>query len=512
MKDRAVAIIAIFCFLKFSALAQPVSSQQASPLFEGKDYKTALKSYEVLLKSDKENLEYNYKAGLCYLLGRIDYAKAIPYLEFVTRKKNVENEAWKYLGQAYQYSFHFDDAIWAYESYLRKADKKNSINVRRQIESCKNAKELCTTKVNVTFENLGKQINTESDEYNPVFPSNKAFLSFSSNRGNRGSYDADIYISDLKQESWAKAKNLGNSINTTSFSENECGLSNDGKLMFISVKDNIEKGTSDIATTSISGKTFEAPVMLEDKINTIYNESSASISGDKNTLYFVSDRKGGIGKKDIYCSGRLPNGKWGVATLLSSNINTIYNEDFPFLMPDGKTLYFSSEGHINMGGYDIFKSIWNEDGKDWSEAINLGCPINSPDDNFNFVISASGKEAYVSAIRPEGYGNYDIYKVIFNAIEPKYTVFSGNLQSGEQNINSSATITLIDTKTKGVVGSFRVTESKQGRYLICAAPGDYAAIIEVEGLPTITEQITVIDKSSETNELIEFNKDFKVVK
>lgn len=506
-------VVFLFSFLIFeiTLYAQPVTSK-ALPLNIPHDYKSELKYYETLLRTDKDNIEYNYKIGLCYLLGRIDYGKAIYYLEFVSKQQKVENEVWQKLAQAYQYNFLFEDAIRNYQIFLQKAGKKDIEITNRQIESCKDAKKLCTSQENVTFENLGKQINTEFDEFNPDFPSNKSFLTFSSNRGSREVYDADIYISELKQENWGKAKNAGGSINTPVFSENEGGLSSDGKLMFIYVRDNKEGGTTDIATSSIKSKTFDPPVMLEDNINTSYNESSATISNDGNTLYFVSDRTGGIGKKDIYFVKKLPNGNWGKPRPLSTKINTVYNEDSPYLSPDGKTLYFSSEGHINMGGYDIFKSIWDEMDNEWSEATNLGCPVNTPDDNFNFVISPSNREAYVSAIRPEGFGNYDIYKVIFNNIDPVYSVYSGHLKTGKfENIDSKAVITLIEKKTKVVKGIFKVGEIKQGKYLICAAPGNYELVIEVEGSQTLREQITIMDKGSDTNELLEFNKDFTLI-
>ena len=148
------------------------------------------------------------------------------------------------------------------------------------------------------------------------------------------------------------------------------------------------------------------------EVITEFGETSACFSPDGNTLYFVSDRPGGKGGKDIWMSKKDAKDKFSEARNLGSTINTPYNEETVFIHPDGRTLYFSSKGHNSMGGYDVFVSHLNEAGI-WSEPENLGTPINSPDDDMCFVISASGRFGYLSSARPDGLGGFDIYKLTF---------------------------------------------------------------------------------------------------
>ena len=144
-------------------------------------------------------------------------------------------------------------------------------------------------------------------------------------------------------------------------------------------------------------------------INTQYHEPSACLSPDGNTLYFVSDRPGGFGGEDIYRCVKLPTGRWSKATNLGPTINTEYDEDAPFMHPDGVTLFFSSNGHKTMGGFDIFFSVKSDSG--WYPPQNMGYPINTTDDDVFYVMSSDGKRAYFSSVRPEGLGEQDIYMV-----------------------------------------------------------------------------------------------------
>ena len=163
-------------------------------------------------------------------------------------------------------------------------------------------------------------------------------------------------------------------------------------------------------------------------------ETAACLSHDGTQLFFASDSKEGFGGTDIYMSKKLPNGKWGIPINLGPVINTQYNEDFPSISADGKTFHFCSEGHISMGGFDIFKSSWDEDSSYWQPPVNIGFPINTPDDNMNISFSTTwdtetetlrNKYAYISAVRKDGFGDLDIYRITFNKVASRLTVIKG---------------------------------------------------------------------------------------
>jgi hypothetical protein len=167
---------------------------------------------------------------------------------------------------------------------------------------------------------------------------------------------------------------------------------------------------SDIFSSTYNGKTWSKTVKLNKNINTKYWESHGFISQDSDILIFSSDRPGGFGGLDLYISKKI-KGEWGPAANLGPEINTMFNEDRPFLINKGKTLFFSSQGHRNIGGYDIFRSDKEANGL-WSKPENLGYPINTPDDNIFFMPTAEGKEGYYSIFKEsDGFGKDDIFKI-----------------------------------------------------------------------------------------------------
>jgi len=189
---------------------------------------------------------------------------------------------------------------------------------------------------------------------------------------------------------------------------------------------------------------------MNKNLNSEGHESSVSLSYDGKKLFFVSDKEGTNGNRDIWFSTMDQKGKWGVSINLGPTINTIYGEEGVFMMPDGKTMYFSSQGHKSMGGYDIFKSEF-KDGK-WSEPENLGYPINGPDDDVFFVINASGRHGYFASNKLEGQGEKDIYRITFLGPEkPLATSTEDNLLAGvAQPVKTIQAAQLVEIKTAQV--------------------------------------------------------------
>ena len=400
------------------------------------DYATALKEYQFLYSRDSSNPDYIYPLGICYLNTNVDKLKAIPFLEKTTQLKDYDPEAMYQLGVAYQVAYRFDEAIECFEKFkklIAGAEDLNYILTDRQIEMCENAQELIKNPVNVTFENVGPRVNSPYPDFNPYVTRKETTLYFSSKRqGNIGNmldydgyYTADIFLSENKYGQWEKSKRLATSINSP-LVEELCGLSSDGTYLFAYV-DNLDYKMQ-VCVSVKEGKSFQRINSLGMNVNIPKTStSSATITPDKKIIFFSSSREGAIGGSDIYMAKLLPSGGWGTAENIGDVVNTQYDEDYPYLAPDGKTLYFASIGHNSMGGYDIFKTTWNKAENTFSEPVNIGYPVNNPEDNTTISFTGSGRYAYISALRKDTYGNLDIYRVIFNDVKPSYTTILGNL-------------------------------------------------------------------------------------
>jgi len=186
-------------------------------------------------------------------------------------------------------------------------------------------------------------------------------------------------------------------------------LSSDGKTLFISMDDNYN---SEIFSSNFDGTKWSKAVKLNNNINTKYWESHGFISEDGNYLVFASDRPGSLGGLDLYISKK-ENGDWGPAVNLGPDVNSRFNEDRPSLVNNGKTLFFASQDHDNIGGYDILRTEMQENGK-WKKPQNPGYPFNTTDDDVFFMPVDNARAGFVSIFRQnEGEGKKDIYRITF---------------------------------------------------------------------------------------------------
>jgi len=491
--------------------ASLANSEDPNVLFKRKFYKEAIDKFMPIFEKDKENIDVAYKIGLCYLLGSIDYMKAVPFLKKAAESEKGDNDAYYMLGKAFHNALMFDNAITAYTKSLetlkdKTGDDVNEIkrNSQKAIDNCKFARLIIDNPVDVSFENLGKDVNSQFADLDPCITPNKTEMVFSSNRaeGNQCEkprklgYTFDAYMSIYKGGKWTKAINMGPSVNTP-LNERVSSISSDASNMFLYIDNEESTKDGDIYVAISNGKAFSTPINLKGLINTGSEESNASISQDGSMLYFASDRPGGSGAKDIYVAKRLPTGDWAAPKRLSNVINTIYNEDYPVIMPDDKTLYFASQGHDNIGGYDIFKCEWVDTLNNWSEPENLGYPVNTPEDNFSISITEKLHEGYISAIRPEGMGDYDLYKIIFNqASSAPYSIIRGKISNTDiDGINTDVAITVINKKTQKLVSKFNISAKRKGSFFGIFYPGEYTfEITNAQSKPYKTD-IIVIDKN-----------------
>jgi Tol biopolymer transport system component len=264
------------------------------------------------------------------------------------------------------------------------------------------AKNLIARPIAYTEENIGELFNDEKANFNPLISADgKSFAFMVSLKF----YDA-VMFSKLVDGKWTGPINITPELQSDGDFYISC-LSADGKLLFLSKDDNYN---SDIYSSSFDGISWTKTVKLNKNINTKYWESHGFISETGDKIIFASDRPGGFGGLDLYVSLKV-NGDWGTAVNLGPEINTQFNEDRPFLINNGKTIFFSSQGHENIGGYDLFRSDLQSNSL-WSKPKNLGYPINTPDDNIFFMPVGDGKVGYYSVFKESGgLGKEDIYKI-----------------------------------------------------------------------------------------------------
>lgn len=379
-------------------------------------YPQALEKYKEAYDLDPNSAYINFRIGMCYENG-VDKHKALEYIKKAYDKQpDIDDNILLYLADAYHFHEDFDEAISYYNKYKKQIDKKDKDllkQVNRHIYECNNGKEFMANPIDVKIVHLGNVVNSKYQDYSPVISADEKTLVFTSlregstggNLDDRGMYFEDIYITHKVDGEWTTPQNI-TTINTD-LHEATVGLSPDGENLIIYK----HKGGGDIFYCRLNkdGEWVKPKPFPSQISNKNSYEPSAIISNDGTKLYFVSDREGGYGGLDIYVVEMDKKGKWGDPKNLGPTINSEYDEDAPFLDIDGKTLYFSSQGHKGMGLDDIFKSEY-ENGK-WSTPENLGYPINTVGRNPYFVLSGDGKSAYFSTSGEESVGGQDLYRI-----------------------------------------------------------------------------------------------------
>ncbi|HQH41128.1 MAG TPA: OmpA family protein [Bacteroidales bacterium] len=383
-------------------------------------YADALPEYmKVYKRGFADNASINYRIGICYLNIPGQKKEAIPYLQKASqnltpsyKEGNIkENRApydvFLYLGNAYRIDNQLDNAIKAYEKYLelmKNVSNEMTQFALQEINACKNATEMQKHPVPVSKVNLGKPVNSAEANYKPVVSQDESVLIYV----NRLKFYDAIYMSRKINGKWSAPENITEQLQSDG-DQYPCFLTPDGTQLFLTKEDQFN---SDIYTSAFSKNQWNKSRPVGKTINSKFWESHASVTADGNHIYFASNRNGGLGGMDIYRSDKLPNGDWGPPVNLGPVINTSLNEDCPFITPDGKKLFFSSQGHSTMGGFDIFCSSLKEDGT-WDEPQNLGYPLNTTDDDLFFYPVQDGKAGYMALYEEGGLGDDDIYRIEF---------------------------------------------------------------------------------------------------
>lgn len=510
---RTMAIKSIIFTVISLFSAQAVTSQSFNDLFKEAQGHLELGHYDkalpVLLEMEKiepDNANTAFSIGYCYSHSALEKQKSIAYFEKAVdqltisyrmgnpNEKKAPVETIRFLGQAYHTNYEFDKALEQYMEYKELVENGSDPSmleeINRDIEITNYAKELVANPIPI-FINKYEEVNTKYADYRPKVNAEENVMFLTSRRKGGSSSDVDdedkyfedIYMSVKDFGRWQKPV-LVEGLNSSS--HDAClYLSPDGQTVYLYRNGTDgETGESDggIYESHLNGDQWSEPKLLTNDINSKHWETDASLNAFGNMIFFTSDRPGGKGGRDIWMITKKADGKWSKVENLEETINTPFDEEAPYLHPDGKTLYFSSKGHKTMGGFDVFKSTLEEDGT-WGTPENLGYPINTTGDDVFFFPSVDGQRAYFSSYREGGKGDQDIYVMTLEEqVEKTLAVYKGTAKDTLGMVVPDLEITIIDDETGELVATHHPNEIT-GEFLFILQSGkQYTITYELDGI------------------------------
>ncbi len=488
-------IISSFFGLAQTKKTAKVIVKEAQLYFDNEDYYKAWNLYKEVLAIDEKNELAGINACICSV--KLNYSSdSVAFLN-TNLMSSTLIDAKYYLAKIKHQQKLFDEAITLLEVYNKENPRKRLIGLDETnyfINVCKSGVELVNKPHRSIIKNMGPEINSAFADFVPVVSPDESTMYFTSRRtgssNNKkdvyGNYLEDVYISIKENGKWKKAENIGAPINSET--NDACvAVSPDGQRMIV-FRTSADGATGDLYITKIGNDNkWEPLVKMSKEVNSQFIETSACFSNDTSEIYFSSNRPGGYGGKDIYRLKRLPNGRWAMPYNLGQSINTAYDDDAPYLHPDGVSLYFSSKGHNTMGDYDVFKSVLDKETNQFSKAENLGYPINNVGNDIFFVLSVDGQRGYYSSNKEDTYGNIDIYEVDTRFGDNDLKVKSGTATKGSEL--GKVKITLLDNESNQVNGTY-YSNPKTGKFILVMNPlKSYKAIVECEGFKTLVLDI-----------------------
>lgn len=483
-------------------------------------YISALNTLLEIERNSPNDSKILYYIGECHFaLKQYDKAKE-KLIKAIETNTNFNPRTYLTLGRIYQLEENFDSATENFKKFIETPNvPKEEIAEANMFNSqCINAKTLMASPLTVEVINLGSEINTSYDDKNPCVTADGKKLVFTSRRPKTtnsevdvegdGKYFEDIYITSIDSitKTFGKPIEVPGSINTPA--HDACtSISPDGKQIFLyknDIKDKESRG-GDVFVSKISNGKWRTPEPIGKPIASSYWEGGACISSDGKKYFFTSERDGGFGGSDIWMVERKNKKEWGKPVNLGNNVNSEYDEAGMFLAPDGKTLFFCSNGPNSMGSYDVFKTVL-ENGV-WSKPINLGYPINSTAKEGQLTISADAKYAYLSSDRKGGLGESDLYKVDLKdyAILEKdgkkktsngLSILKGVIRDGYEGYGLPDVEVVLTDNNNNVVASTNTNEN--GEYFFTLKGGDYTLTIKKKGFKEQSEKINLAQSITET--------------
>jgi OmpA-OmpF porin, OOP family len=454
-----------------------------------RQYPQAISLLNQALNRDYQFAEAHLRLGTCYKAVE-DNAGAIKHFTEVIKLKPEDSRysmAYFVLAEISIKEGKYDEAIELLNQHQKIAPKGNLLDEgARMIQNAQFAKQAINNPVEFNPQPLSSKVNIFQLQYFPVLTADEKTLFFTARNGNARTDDEDIFIStkDAFGE-WTTPESISRNINTR-FNEGTCSISADGRMMiFTACEGRQGYGSCDLYVTYKIGEEWSVPNNLGPNINSPQWDSQPSLSADGNTLYFVSNRPGGIGSRDIYVSYRNEAGDWTMAQNLGEPINTSSDEVSPFIHANGLTFFFASNGHPGFGGFDLFSTEIKADNT-WGAIKNLGYPINTSEDQVSLFIAASGTTAYYANERKQG-NQYIDSKIYSFELPPQLQVTRGvNYVKGRvvDAITQKpivATVELYDLETDELSSRVK-SDSLTGEYLITLTKGsEYALYVNKNG-------------------------------
>lgn len=434
------------------------------------DYHAAKDYYLQLLELNGEDPDYLFETGLAYYNSNQNRDQAVGYFEkaLAFSKTDTIAEIFYYLGRSNQFIGEFEKAINYYNQFrdflhAHDAGVVLGRDVSRFIEMCNYG----TTYMKehndqIIITNVGEMVNSDFPEYAPVVNQEENIIIYTARKsestGGKFYHDnkhyEDIFVSYKENEEWVEATKfdagndyISSNINSK-WHDAAIAYSQDETALYIYRKNDVWE------SELVDGK-WTDPVRMNTNINTKGHEPSIYLNADNTVAILTSNRKGGFGGRDLWMSERTSDGTWGEVINLGSIINTEFDEDAPFLTPDGNTLFFSSTGHTTMGGYDVFSTVKGADGK-WGPPVNLGSPINTAAHDIYYTQNIDSTVAYISSDRAYGFGDMDIYRVQLKCQNLPFTEIRGLVLAGNE----------LDPITGGKVEVFYSSGEKAGEFPI----------------------------------------------
>ncbi len=466
-------------------------------LFE--EYELANQLY--LLLDTADNLNIKYKIGNCYLNIPGEKEKSIPYLENAVKtatydsktesfkEKRAPLDSYFSLSKAYLINNQLEKALTTLQTFDKlarettsKGGMKNLEYIGQQIQACKNAIQYKANPTVFSKRTLGRDFSQGSINDNPAISFDGNTIVYTERRGVVNA----IFYSKKERGKWQTPVEITAALNAGEDCSS-CSLNSDGTELFLYKTDNYDGA---IYSSNLVNGAWSTIKKLNKNINTKFYESHASISSDGKKLFFTSNRDGGQGNLDIYVSEKDASGDWGPAVNLGAAINTPFNEDTPFITQNDSVLYFCSEGHSSMGGFDNFKS--QKIGTAWKTPTNIGFPINSTDDDKFFQPVNNGKNAYYSMTTDYkkkeifylGLGSTDVNQSF--EIKGKFS-----LKDTIATFDKNYSIHLIN-KASGDTLDVGYPNKYTGLYSFSVAPGQFRMFYKGVGYITQTIDTTIL--------------------
>lgn len=487
------------------------SMSEAFQWFEAKNYRRALPVFETLYKAHPSEFFIKYCYGVCALSRTDKHDEALNLLLQVYRKNRKIEDIDYHLAKAHHLNYKFDDALNILSSTNLRGKNNLSDSIMKPIQLlkqyCVNAKLLLANPTDAVMANIGNVINTADDEDIPLLAADESVLIFTRTDADPGNKNvvsnAGVYLSVKENSNWLKPA----LINKGGINDKAIALSPDGLTLFIYHED--PNGNGDIYRSDFDYFEWSVPSRVKG-INTSSWEGGCSITADGKTLYFCSDRPGGLGGKDIYKATLQEDKSWGNIENLGPNVNTSADEESPFIHADGTNLFFSSTGRTSMGGYDIFQARWNAAEGKFNEAQNLGYPINTPDDDLYYTLSANGNNGYYASGKKGGEGLKDICMTSHGYIgeKPLAYVVKGVVTKAMNVLYSDISID-ITSKDNKVLGEVKVN-SVNGKYMaILPADNQYKLVYKYKSFEYKTIEINTSRLQEPPEQIIDVYFDIK---